>query len=198
MLLTLSTTHQPATDLGYLLHKSPGRVHEFEVPFGTARVFYSEASEERCTAVLHVEVDPVGLVRKGRDSSESGPLVAYVNDRPYVASSMLATVLTEVYATAMSGRSRERQELADTAIPLEATIPVMPCRGGESLLRGLFEPLAYEVEAETIPLDPALPAWGVSRYFRVTLRGNVRLADLLTHLYVLACERAPAGWKRTR
>ena len=194
MLLTLTTTHRPATDLGYLLH-TPGRVHTVELPFGVARVLYTEASEERCTAVLHAEVDPIGLVRKGRDSSDSGPLVAYVNDRPFVASSMLASALTNVYGTAMGGRSRERQELADSAIPLVAELPVMPCRGGETLLRGLFEPLGYEVEA--IPLDTEFPRWGNSRYLKVRLTGTARLADLLS---VSVCHRIQtarfASWKR--
>jgi 3' terminal RNA ribose 2'-O-methyltransferase Hen1 len=186
MLLSITTTHEPATDLGYLLHKSPGRVHEVVLPFGTARVFYAEAGAERCTAVLHVEVDPIGLVRKAKDSSDSGPLVAYVNDRPYVASSMLGTALTSVYGTAMGGRSRERQELADSPISLEVCLPVTPCRGGEALLRGLFEPLGYTVHAEPIPLDPAFPAWGQSRYFSVRLSTTARLADVLAHIYVLA------------
>ena len=29
VLLTISTTHEPATDLGYLLHKNPARVQSF-------------------------------------------------------------------------------------------------------------------------------------------------------------------------
>jgi 3' terminal RNA ribose 2'-O-methyltransferase Hen1 len=185
MLLTISTTHRPATDLGYLLHKSPERVFEAELPFGTARVFYIDATEDRCTAALHIDVDPIGLVRKSKNSSDSGPLVAYVNDRPYAASSLLATALTKVFGTAIGGRSKERQALADTALPLEVAIPAMSCRGGESLLRGLFEPLGYTVVAKPIALDPAFRAWGDSRYFSVTLTGTVRLADLLSHLYVL-------------
>jgi 3' terminal RNA ribose 2'-O-methyltransferase Hen1 len=185
MLLTISTTHRPATDLGYLLHKSPERVFEAELPFGTARVFYTEAGDDRCTAALHIDVDPIGLVRKPKNSSDSGPLVAYVNDRPYAASSLLATALTKVFGTALGGRSKERQALADTAIPLEVAVPAMPCRGGESLLRGLFEPLGYTVIAKPIALDPAFVAWGDSRYFSVKVAGTVRLADLLSHLYVL-------------
>ena len=61
MLLTVTTTHQPATDLGFLLHKHPGRVRAFGVASGTAHVFYPEASGERCTAALLLEVDPVAL-----------------------------------------------------------------------------------------------------------------------------------------
>ena len=35
MLLSISTTITPATDLGYLLHKHPGRLQSFEVSVGT-------------------------------------------------------------------------------------------------------------------------------------------------------------------
>ena len=62
MLLTVSTTHAPATDLGFLLHKNPARMQAFDLAFGRAHVFYPEASESRCTAALLLEVDPVGLV----------------------------------------------------------------------------------------------------------------------------------------
>ena len=55
MLLTITTTHTPATDLGYLLHKSPFRAHAFELTFGKAHVFYPEAEADRCTAALLVD-----------------------------------------------------------------------------------------------------------------------------------------------
>jgi hypothetical protein len=61
MFLSIATTHQPATDLGYLLHKHPERLHEIEQTFGKAWVFYPEASDRRCQAALVLDVDPVGL-----------------------------------------------------------------------------------------------------------------------------------------
>jgi 3' terminal RNA ribose 2'-O-methyltransferase Hen1 len=186
MLLTITTTHRPATDLGYLLHKSPGRVHTFELPFGQAHVFYPEATTDRCTVALLLEVDPVGLVRNRKGpSGEQRALEQYVNDRPYVASSFLSVALSRSLHSALGGRSKERQELADTPIPLEARLTVLPCRGGEVFLRRLFEPLGYEVSAAHSALDTANPDWGDSRYFTVTLRAEKRLQDLLTHLYVL-------------
>lgn len=186
MLLTISTTHEPATDLGYLLHKNPERVHTTEMSFGPAHVVYSEATSERCTAALLVEVDPVALVRnrtgpKGNDFS----LDQYVNDRPYAASSFLSVAINKLFGTALTGRSKERPELAETAIPVSAHLPVLPCRGGEGILRRLFEPLGYEIGATAIPLDETFPAWGDSRYFDVRLSGTVRLRDLLEHLFVL-------------
>jgi 3' terminal RNA ribose 2'-O-methyltransferase Hen1 len=186
MLLTITTAHRPATDLGYLLHKSPGRVHTFELPFGQAHVFYPEATTDRCTVALLLEVDPVGLVRNRKGpAGEQRALEQYVNDRPYVASSFLSVALSRSLHSALGGRSKERQELADTPIPLEARLTVLPCRGGEEFLRRLFEPLGYEVTAAHAALDTANPDWGDSRYFTVTLRAEKRLQDLLTHLYVL-------------
>ncbi len=183
MLLTIRTTHPPATDLGYLLGKNPARAQRFELGFGHAHVFYPEADEQACTAALLLDVDPVGLVR-GRGDAE-GALDQYVNDRPYVASSFLSVALSRVLRSALAGTSRERPELADTPLPLEARLAVVPARGGEDVLRRLFEPLGYAVEVQAHPLDPARPEWGDSRYFTVTLSGIKRLRDLLTHLYVL-------------
>jgi 3' terminal RNA ribose 2'-O-methyltransferase Hen1 len=183
MLLTITTTHKPATDLGYLLHKNPGRRHDFEFPFGRAYVFYPDATRNRCTAALLLDVDPVGLVRgagKGEHAMDH-----YVNDRSYAASSFLSVALSRVYRTAMSGRSKDRQELATTPIPLIAKVAALPCRAGEAFLRSLFEPLGYSVEAKEHQLDPNFPDWGASRYFTVTLTKEAVLRDLLTHLYVL-------------
>lgn len=186
MLLTISTTATPATDLGFLLHKNPARVHRFEQSFGRATVFYPEATAERCTVCLLVDVDPVGLVRKrSGPAGDSGQLGQYVNDRPYVASSFLSVALSDVFGTAMTGRSKDRPELAARPIPLEVKIPVLPSRGGASLICELFEPLGYMVTAARLPLDEKFPNWGESRYFSVTLRGTLRLQELLNHLYVL-------------
>ncbi len=186
MLLTITTTHQPATDLGYLLHKNPARLHSFELSFGHAHVFYPEATPERCTAALLLDVDPIGLVRNRKGpSGEGGTLDQYVNDRPYVASSFLSVTISRVLSTALGGRSKHREELAQTPIPLQAKISVVPCRGGEKFLRRLFEPLGYEVEAQRHALDETFPDWGESSYYTVELSATVRLQDLLTHIYVL-------------
>jgi 3' terminal RNA ribose 2'-O-methyltransferase Hen1 len=186
MLLTITTTHRPATDLGFLLHKNPARAQSFDLSFGRAHVVYPEATEERCTAALILDIDPVGLVRGRRGpAGEGGLLTQYVNDRPYVASSFLSVALANVFASAMAGRSKERPALAEAAIPLETRLSVVPCRSGETLLRRLFEPLGYTVTATPHDLDARSPEWGASRYFTVTLSGTHRLSDLLTHLYVL-------------
>jgi 3' terminal RNA ribose 2'-O-methyltransferase Hen1 len=184
MLLTVSTTRRPATDLGFLLHKHPDREQSFALPFGRARVFYPEASEERCTAALLIDIDPVGLVRRGGRSGGFA-LAEYVNDRPYVASSFLSVALVTVFKSAMAGTCNGHEELAGSALPLEAWLPVLPAQGGEEEVRRLFEPLGYTVQVEPIGLDPEYPEWGASRYVGLRLSASCRLADLLTHLYVL-------------
>jgi 3' terminal RNA ribose 2'-O-methyltransferase Hen1 len=184
MLLTITTEHQPATDLGYLLHKHPARVQSFRLSFGEAHVFYPEATEDRCAVSLLLDVDPVGMIRgKRRDSSFL--LGHYVNDRPYVASSFRSVAVSQVFGTAMSGRCKDRPELVGKPIPLTARIDVLPVRGGEGLVHQLFEPLGYSVEAVRHPLDEQFPEWGDSPYFSVTIRGNKTLAEMLSHLYVL-------------
>ena len=89
------------------------------------------------------------------------------------------------FGTAMSGRSKGRQELADLPIPLTANLTVVACRAGEGLIRELFEPLGYSVVAQQHPLDEKFPEWGEGPYYSVTLAGTFRLQDLLNHLYVL-------------
>lgn len=185
MLLTITTTHQPATDLGYLLHKNPSKVHSFEMSFGKAHVFYPEASHDRCTATLLLDVDPIGLVRGKRGTRGGSTLDQYVNDRPYVLSSFASVAIGRVFGTAMTGRSKGRQDLAEQKIPLTAVLSVVNCRSGENLLRELFEPLGYAVNVERYPLDEKFPEWGAGPYFKVTLSANVLVRDLLCHLYVL-------------
>ena len=185
MLLTISTTHDPASDLGYLLHKHPDRVQEFKQSFGVATVFYPEATDERCTAALLLDIDPIRLARGRPRNSPDFSLAQYVNDRSYAASSLLAVALADVFSSARAGRSASHQELADSAIPLEITLPVLPCRGGPDVARRMFGPLGWEVGAAPIALDEAFPAWGDSRYIRLCLSGVVRLADALNQLHVL-------------
>jgi 3' terminal RNA ribose 2'-O-methyltransferase Hen1 len=183
MLLTISTTTAPATDLGYLLHKHPDRVQSFSLNFGEARVFYPEANAQRCTAALLLDIDPIALVR-GRPGGERGGekegglLTNYVNDRPYAASSFLSVALSRVFASALGGRCEKHEELIGRALQLEAVVTPIRTRGGEAVVTRLFEPLGYDVE-----IRPA--GEGAGRYSTVTLRINATLQSLLSHLYVL-------------
>lgn len=186
MLLRIATTHPPATDLGYLLHKHPDRVQSFDVSFGKVHVFYPEAREERCEFAMLLDVDAVGLTRgQGRRSKGDRTLAQYVNDRPYVTSSFMSVAIAQVLSTALAGRSKTHAELADSLIDLEAFLSSLPSRGGLDLIERLFIPLGYHVDAARLPLDPEFPEWGESRLFSVKLTGRHKLTDLLRHLYVL-------------
>lgn len=186
MLLKITATHQPATDLGYLLHKHPDRFQTKELSFGPAHVFYPEATEERCTAVLLLEINSVELTRNAmRNISKSFNLAHYVNDRPYVASSFLSTAIAKVYGSALNGNCKELPELAVTPLPLVAEVAAVRSPGGAEAIRRVFEPLGYEVEIKGEPLDEQFPGWGESPYFHLILRQTIVLSQLLTHLYVL-------------
>lgn len=185
MYLTITSTAPDATGLGYLLHKHPARAQRFDVSAGVAHVFYPEASGERCTVALLLEVDSVALVRGRRYGGDTFALSQYVNDRPYAASSMLAVALGKVFRTAMTGRCDARPDLVDQVLPLEVRVPVLPATGGTEMVRALFEPLGWSVVAHSLPLDETIPGWGDSRYVDVRLTGTIVLAEALSHLYVL-------------
>jgi 3' terminal RNA ribose 2'-O-methyltransferase Hen1 len=183
VLVTLTTTHRPATDLGYLLHKHPDKAQQFPIAAGTAHVFYPVATHERCTAALIIDIDPIALVRGNHNKSFA--LGQYVNDRPYAAGSMLAVAISTVFKSAMNGVSA-KQHLAEAPIPLDIRIPALPSRGGTDLVERLFTPLGWQVRATTLPLDPAFPDWGDSHYVDVKLTAStLTLAAALKHLYVL-------------
>lgn len=184
MLLTITSTHSPANELGYLLHKHTDRFQSFELSFGQAHVYYPEVGADRCSACLLLDVDAVGMVR-GKNPDQNFVLAQYVNDRPYVASSFLSVAIAQVFGSALQGRCKDRPELANTPIPLTANLDVLSVRGGERALRAMFEPLGYDVEVVRYPLDERYPDWGDSPYFSVTVRKTTTLSDLLTHLYVL-------------
>jgi 3' terminal RNA ribose 2'-O-methyltransferase Hen1 len=185
MLLTITYTQPPATDLGYLLYKNPSRPQTFELNHGKAHIFYPEATKERCTAALLLDIDPIDLARGKKGSSGEGGLFDYVNDRPYVASSFLSVAISRVFGTAMSGKSKDRPQLAEKELPLQARIVMLPCKGEEGIINRLFEPLGYKVNIEGYMLDEKFPEWGKSKYYTVSLEGKVRLQDLLNHIYVL-------------
>jgi len=174
-----------ATALGYLLYKHPGKLQSFDIAVGTAHVFYPEARPDRTTVALMLELDPVELARSTRFTGDAFALAHYVNDRPYASSSMMAVALGKVFRTAMTGRSDTFPALAERAIPLVVRVAAVPARGGSRMVRELFEPLGWAVEATPIPLDPDRPEWGDSRFVDLRLEGSVRLADALSQLYVL-------------
>lgn len=198
MLLTITTTYRPASDLSFLLHKHPDRVQEVEFSAGKAHIFYPAVSEELCTIALLLDIDPIGLVRRNSAPGRSNEfaLEQYVNDRPYVASSFLSAALIKAFSSAMNGRCKDKPELVGVPMPFDVTVSSVPVSGGETVLRQLFEPLGYTVVADQHPLDPAFTAWGLSRYFTVHLRHTLSLQQLLSHLYILlpVCDNDKHYW----
>jgi len=185
MLLTLTNTQPPATDLGFLLYKHPQNVRQYPLSFGTAHVFYPEADETRCTVCLLVDVDPIDLVRGKATATGGGLLDQYVNDRPYAASSFLSVAIGRVFNTALSGRCADHPELVGRPLPLVAHLPVVAARADEGFVTALFEPLGYHIAMQRLPLDAQFPDWGDSPYIALTLTGTVTVKTLLSHLYVL-------------
>ena len=184
MLLTITYTAKNSSYIGYLLHKNPSRAQSFELNFGKAYVFYPEVSDERTTVALLLDIDPIDLA-KGKAGSGAGGLFDYVSDRPYVSSSFMSTAIGRVFGTAMKGRCDERPLLATSTLDLTACIRNLACRGDLGFINEVFEPLGYEVSYESRKLDERFPEWGESPYIDLTIKGNVRLCDLLNHIYVL-------------
>lgn len=197
MLLKISTTYQPASDLSFLLHKHPAKIQQVEITAGVAHIFYPEVSDQRCSVCLLLDIDPVGLVRKN-----SGPagnefaLEQYVNDRPYVASSFMSAAIAKAFSSAMNGKCKDKPELVSVPMPFEVEIAMLPVRGGENVLRQLFEPLGYTIELKRHVIDPQFPEWGESRYFTVRLTNTITLQQLLSHLYILipVCDNDKHYW----
>lgn len=187
MILKITTTHNPATDLGFLLHKHPDKLQSVDLSVGKAHIFYSEKREDRTTICILLDIDPIEMVRGSKNLSGDGfTLGNYVNDRPYVASSFLSAALVKAFSTAMNGKCKEKPELVEEKIPFEIFISSIPIpKGGEILIRKFFEPLGYEVELLRHGLDKKFPEWGESKYYNLNMRNIVTTKDLLSHLYVL-------------
>jgi len=165
MLLNITTTHQPATDLGYLLHKHPDKLQSIDLSIGKAHIFYPESSPAKTTASLLLDIDPIDMVRGGRKFSGKGfSLRQYVNDRPYVASSFMSVAIAKAFSTAMNGKCSKKPELP---------------KGGEILIRKMFEPLGYTVSLERHILDDKFVSWGASKYFTLQLEHRLTLQELL-------------------
>lgn len=183
MLLTIETTHNPATDLGYLLFKHPNKVQTFSFSMGKAHVFYPIATPEKTRVALYVEVNPIELARRRGNRGQA--LSHYVNDRPYTACSLMSVALSRTFNKAMRGVCEDRPELARQKIPFEVKLPALPSRGGAEAIESLFAPLGYDIDMDLVPLDPNHPEWGKGVLYALCLRGEQTLKDLLTHLYVL-------------
>lgn len=187
MILNITTTHKPATDLGYLLHKHPDKFQSFNISMGKVHIFYPESSIDKSTISLLLDIDPIEMVKGKSNFSKNGFMLGnYVNDRPYVASSFMSVAIAKVFSSAMNGNCKDKPELVDLKLPFEVTLTSIPApKGGEFLIRKLFEPLGYEVEIERLKLDSKFDEWGESKYYNLKLTNTLTTQELLNHLYVL-------------
>ena len=183
MLITLTCSAPRAPEVGYLLGKNPASVFARPFSAGTVHVFYPEVADDRVTIALLVEIDPVGLVR---GPAALAQLDQYVNDRPYVASSLTSVAINTAFGSAMAGRAtREHAERLDERMRWQVSLPAVACDAGEDLITRLFAPLGYTVATTRLPLDPAFPAWGEADLYSVRLEGEQTVQQVLGHLYVL-------------
>lgn len=183
MLLEITTTHTPATDLGFLLNKHPDRLQSVELAVGKAHVFYSEASESICTACLLLDINPVDLVRtRGQMAFLQQH---YVNDRPYTSNSFLSTALVKAFGSAMNGTCKGKPELVDQPLPLKAIVNSLKADCDHAYLAKLFEPLGYDLKMETMPLDEQFPSLGMSKTVNITIEKVTTVKDMLSQLYVI-------------
>ncbi|MBA3824664.1 MAG: 3' terminal RNA ribose 2'-O-methyltransferase Hen1 [Ktedonobacterales bacterium] len=179
MLITLTAQAHDAPDLGYLFAKNPGSVFSRDFSAGRVWVFYPTVQADRITIALLTEIDPIALVRG------SVTIDQYVNDRPYVASSLISVALGTAFASALAGSTKEHAERLTERIAWEIVIPVVACDAGADFITRIFAPLGYTVALDQLPLDPHLPSLGASDLFHVTLTGAQTMQDALSHLYVL-------------
>ncbi|MDR2639675.1 MAG: 3' terminal RNA ribose 2'-O-methyltransferase Hen1 [Helicobacteraceae bacterium] len=183
MLLTITYTGENTQNIGFLFRKNPSRPQVFQLSFGKAFVFYPELSDAQTTIALLLDIDPIDLSR-GKEGSGGG-LFDYVNDRPYVSSSFMSVAISSVFSTAMSGFGDKFQALADAKLRLTATIVTLPCKSGKAALNRVFEPLGYEVAYDSLAPDERFGERGESAYVNLTIGAEVRLCDLLRHIYLL-------------
>lgn len=183
MLLELTTTNNPATDLGFLLHKHPDKLQTVELSVGKAHVFYTEATDNSCTACLLLDINPIELVR-GDKGQNAFLQEHYVNDRPYTSNSFLSTALVKAFGSAINGTCHTKPELAKTAIPLKARIHSLKVDCDKAYINKLFEPVGYKVSYETIQLDSTFSDWGQSKVVNLQVEKTTTLKEFLSQLYV--------------
>jgi len=187
MILNITTTTFPAKNLGFLLHKNPDNFKSVKLSIGKAHIFYPEASDERTTVSLLLDINPMELAKSKKNIIRKGfSLAQYVNDRPYVASSFMSVALAKAFSTAMNGTCKNKPELVDEKMDFEVEISVLHSpRGGDNLIKRLFLPLGYELEIKKYLLDEKFESWGEANYYTLKLRNKIKLKELLSHLYVL-------------
>lgn len=182
MLLTLTCSAPSAPEVGFLLGKNPASVFERPFSAGVVWVFYPEVADDHVTVAMLTEIDPIGLVRGPAPLTR---LDHYINDRPYVASSLTSVALNTAFGSALAGRATSHAERLNEPMRWRVSIDAVACEAGEELITRLFAPLGYAITTTRLPLDVRFPAWGQADLYSLTLDGEQTTRAVLSHLYVL-------------
>ena len=161
MLLTITTTHGPATDLGYLLHKHPARFQSYDLSFGGRMSSTPRSDDDRCSACLLLDVDPVGIVR-GKGAAEG--LLVPVRQRSTLR--RLVVPQRGDLAGLRLGAPGPVQGPAGADDDPDPALGPAACHsraGRRAVPEGVFEPLGYAVDAERHPLDERFPSGARAR-----------------------------------
>jgi 3' terminal RNA ribose 2'-O-methyltransferase Hen1 len=184
MMLSIACKNLSEEELGFLLHKNPARVHPLDLSFGKVYVFFDEPPEgHQAQVCLLVDVDPLAMVQGRGGLGHQDAL--YVNDRPYVASSLLASAVTKVFGTALSGRCKERPELVDREIEWTFAMPFVARGSMLNALFHLFEPLGYEFDPDLLNYDSSVDYATSARPILTRIAVRTTLSEALSHLVVL-------------
>lgn len=183
MFLAIEAQITPGSDLGYLLHKNPTRHYTRSSPVGEVHVLYPEVTATQAQALILLEVDPVAGVRQKRGHTLG--MDQYVNDRSFVAGSLLSVALAQHLASALNGHAKERPERVQEALPLKLTLAAVASRGGPELFETLFTPLGYRWQVARYTYAEGLAEQRESPYYTLTLEHCLPLQKALQHLYIL-------------
>ncbi len=183
MILNFNVKGENADKISFLLHKSPNKLHQFSLGFGSAYVFYSKYERNDVSFSLLVDIDPIDLVR-GKNKNSQG-IFDYVNDRPYATSSFLCSAIAQVFSTALSGRSKEYEHLVKEEMEFKVEVVSLKVKTNLIMLNKIFDPLGYELEIKSHLLDEKIFGEEESNYVDLILKNKLTLQSVLQHLYVL-------------
>lgn len=179
MLMTITCKGSDAQDLSWLLHKRPDRFQAFNLPYGTAYVFFPEYSDNKCIVTLLLDVESSGLndICKAKDGE-----FQYVNPRQYLSGSLLSGAITKVFASAIKGVCEEKPELVDKVFNYEMEITSFSCRLNPDYIEKLFLPLGYEIDFT----KPSGQYSEIAQQFgNLKLIARTTLQKLLSQLFIL-------------
>lgn len=181
MLLTINCEGPDAMDLSWLLHKRPNRFQAFNLGYGKAFVFFTEYSQNSCTACLLLEIMPDALndLCKSKDGE-----FQYVNSRQYLSSSLLAGAIGKAYSSAIKGTCQDKPDLVGKKHGFKVRINNFSCRLNPIFIDRIFSPLGYQIEWRNIQINDEYCTGGfICGDLQLSI--DATLQEILSHLYIL-------------